>query len=126
MPKTVICIEDEIEIIDLLTTILDHPSIELITSHSASDGLNAIRRTQPALAIVDLILPDADGWNVYDTVRSDPAIRDTPILLLTALRREFQPRWTFRDGPHDAYMNKPFQVDELRGQVERLLGEKIW
>jgi DNA-binding response OmpR family regulator len=126
MRKIIICIEDELEIIDLLTSILDTPSIEVISAHSAADGLEAIAHWKPALAIVDLILPDDSGWAVYDAVRADPVLHETPILLLTALRREFQPRKTFRDGPLDAYVIKPFDVVELRRQIERLLGEAIW
>jgi DNA-binding response OmpR family regulator len=126
MQKTIVCVEDELEIIDLLTSILDTPSIEVISAHSAADGLAAIEQWQPALAIVDLILPDDSGWTVYDAVRADPVLSETPILLLTALRREFQPRKTFRDGPLDAYVIKPFDVVELRRQIERLLGQAIW
>jgi DNA-binding response OmpR family regulator len=126
MRKTIVCVEDELDIIDLLTSILDTPSIEVISAHSAADGLGAIRRWHPALAIVDLILPDDSGWTVYDAVRADSMLHETPILLLTALRREFQPRKTFRDGPLDAYVIKPFDVVELRRQIERLLGEVIW
>jgi CheY-like chemotaxis protein len=124
--KTVVCIEDEEEIIELLSNVLDSDSIELVPTTTAYEGLAAVRRTHPALVILDILLPDTDGWSVYDSIRSDPALRDTPIVMLTALRREFQPRRSFRAGPHDAYVIKPFDAPQLRAQVEQMLGEKLW
>ena len=126
MIKTVICIEDEEEIVELLSNVLDSESIHLVTSSTAYEGLAAIRRVRPALVILDIVLPDMDGWSVYDAIRSDPALRNTPIVMLTALRREYQPRRSFRVGPQDAYINKPFDAPQLRAQVEQMLGQKLW
>ena len=126
MVKTVVCIEDEEEIIELLSNVLDSDSIELVSTTTAYEGLAAVRRTHPSLVILDIVLPDTDGWSVYDAIRSDAALRDTPIVMLTALRREFQPRRSFRAGPQDAYVIKPFDAPQLRAQVEQMLGEKIW
>jgi CheY-like chemotaxis protein len=126
MVKTVVCIEDEVEIIELLSNVLDSDSIELVSTTTAYEGLAAVRRVQPSLVILDIVLPDTDGWSVYDSIRSDPALRNTPIVMLTALRREFQPRRSFRAGPQDAYVIKPFDAPQLRAQVEQMLGEKLW
>ncbi len=126
MVKTVVCVEDEAEIVELLSNVLDSDSIELVSTPTAYEGLAAVRRVRPALVILDIVLPDTDGWSVYDAIRSDPALRNTPIVMLTALRREFQPRRAFRTGPQDAYIIKPFDALSLRVQVEQMLGEKIW
>src|SRR5690349_10222967 len=126
MVKTVVCIEDEEDIIELLSNVLDSESIELVSTTTAYEGLSAVRRVRPSLVILDIVLPDTDGWSVYDAIRSDPTLRNTPIVMLTALRREFQPRRTFRTGPQDAYVMKPFDAPQLRAQVEQMLGQKIW
>jgi CheY-like chemotaxis protein len=126
MVKTVVCIEDEEDIIELLSNVLDSDSIELVSTTTAFEGLAAVRRVRPALVILDIVLPDTDGWSVYDAIRSDPTLRNTPVVMLTALRREFQPRRTFRPGPHDAYIMKPFDAPQLRAQIEQMLDQKIW
>ena len=124
--KTVVCIEDEDQILELLSYVLDSPSIKLISNRTASDGIATVYQLQPALVILDIILPDTDGWSVYDAIRSDSAISNTPVVLLTALRREFQPRRNFRETSRDAYINKPFDALQLRNRIEQMLGEKLW
>ncbi len=126
MTKTVVCIEDEDEIVELLSNVLDSDSIKVVASNTALDGLATVRRVRPALVILDIVLPDTDGWTVYDAIRADPVLHSTPVVMLTALRREFQPRRSFRTGPKDAYIIKPFDAPQLRSQIERMLGEKIW
>ncbi len=122
----IVSIEDESEISELLSVVLDSPSIELHTSDTAFDGLALVRKQRPALVLIDIMLPDTDGWSVYDAIRSDPDICNTPIVMLTALRREFQPRRQFRNTPLDAYVTKPFDTLQLRGQIEQMIGQKIW
>jgi DNA-binding response OmpR family regulator len=126
MSYTVISIEDEPEIAELLAIVLDSPSIDLRTIDTALEGLQLIQQIHPALVILDIMLPDMDGWSVYDALRGDPASADIPIIMLTVLRREFQPRRIFREGPLDAYITKPFDTLRLRHTIERMLGEVIW
>src|SRR5262249_7643140 len=126
MTYTIISIEDEAEISELLTVVLDSPHIRFVTVNTALDGLIKIREHKPSLITLDIMLPDMDGWSVYDSIRADPVICDTPIIMLSVLRREFQPRRMFKGGPRDAYMVKPFNMEDLRAQVETMLGQKLW
>lgn len=126
MGYTIVSIEDESEIAELLSVVLDSPDVEILSVPTALDGLEMVRQTHPALVILDIMLPDMDGWSVYDSIRSDPEISSTPIIMLTVLRREFQPRRIFRDGPQDAYITKPFDTLQLRHKIETMLGEQLW
>jgi DNA-binding response OmpR family regulator len=126
MSYTILSIEDEAEISELLSVVLDNPQVKLTTVNTALDGLTKIREQRPSLVLLDIMLPDMDGWSVYDSIRKDPLTRDIPIIMLTVLRREFQPRRVFEVGPHDAYMTKPFNMIDLRAQVETMLGQKLW
>ena len=96
MTITIVSIEDESEITELLTAVLEGPEVRLVTSYTAFDGLALVRELRPALLLLDIMLPDMDGWSVYDAVRADPVTRTTPVIMLTALRREFQSRRVFR------------------------------
>lgn len=126
MVKTIISIEDETEIAELLSVVLDSPSLELTLVETASDGLSLIREVQPDLVILDVMLPDMDGWSIYDAIRADPMLHNTPIIMLTVLRREFTPRRARNDGPLNAYITKPFDPIQLRDQVEKMLGVPVW
>lgn len=126
MTYTIISIEDETEISELLSAVLDNPQIKLMTCNTALDGLAKVREQRPSLVLLDIMLPDMDGWSVYDAIRGDPLTHNIPIIMLTVLRREFQPRRVFQTGPFDAYMTKPFDMVNLRVQVEAMLGQKLW
>jgi CheY-like chemotaxis protein len=126
MTYTVVSIEDEAEISELLSVVLDSPTLELVSVDTALEGLDVIRQIRPSLVILDIMLPDMDGWSVYDALRDDPETRELPIIMLTVLRREFQPRRVFREGPHDAYITKPFDTLRLRHTIERMIGEELW
>ena len=126
MSYTVVSIEDEPEISELLAIVLESPLLKLYTIDTALEGLQLIQQIHPALVILDIMLPDMDGWSVYDALRGDPINAEIPIIMLTVLRREYQPRRVFREGPADAYMTKPFDTLRLRHTIERMLGEVIW
>lgn len=126
MPFTIVSIEDEPEMTELLQTMLGGPDVKFVSSDTAFDGLALVRETRPALLILDIMLPDMDGWSVYDAVRADPVTSTMPVIMLTALRREFQSRRVFRNGPLDAYVTKPFEMLQLRDQIENMLGVRLW
>jgi two-component system, OmpR family, response regulator VicR len=126
MPIRIVCIEDENEITELLSVVLDSPDLEVISAHTAYEGLELVRELHPNMVIMDIVLPDMDGWIVYDEIRNNPELAEMPIVVLTALRREFQPRRMFRNGPRDLYLTKPFDMLELRNHIESMLGQQIW
>jgi DNA-binding response OmpR family regulator len=126
MAIRIISIEDEDEINELLRVVLDSPQIEVLTCRTAAEGLDAVHQYQPDLVLLDIMLPDMDGWIVYDAIRSDAELAQTPIVMLTALRKEFQPRRSYRAGPIDTYLTKPFDMMNLRRQVQLLLNVQLW
>jgi len=126
MIKQIVSIEDEAEISELLSVVLDSPQASLIQTYDAYSGLDAIRELHPDLVILDIMLPDLDGWSVYRILREEIGLLDIPVLVLTVLRREFlQPRPQLLD-PRDVYMTKPFDAMHLRQEVESMLGMRLW
>jgi len=128
MGFTVLSIEDEAEITELLGAVLDGASLRVVTAVTATEGLELLNTFHPDLILLDIMLPDMDGWSVYDAIRDDPDpdVSRLPIVILTALRREFQARRTFRETPHDFYVTKPFDTLELRTKIEQMLGQHLW
>jgi two-component system, OmpR family, response regulator VicR len=126
MPITVVSIEDEEEITELLSVVLSTPELKVVASNTAFEGLELVKKLRPALVIMDILLPDMDGWSVYDSIRADPLLRNTPIMILSGLRREFQIRRKFHTGPLDIYLTKPFDTLQLRGRIELMVGQRLW
>jgi len=78
--KTVVCIEDESEMIDLVRLILERRGLKVVGALTGCEGLETIRRVKPSLILLDLMLPDMDGWEVYRQIKADPELKNIPII----------------------------------------------
>ncbi len=85
---------------------------EPVLAETGSDGLDLARRLLPSLVLLDLMLPDIDGFDVCRHLRCDQNTRTTPIVMVTALNDEAHRRRGYRVGAN-AYVTKPFATDDL-------------
>ena len=119
MPKTVLVVEDEKEIQDLLAHVL---SKEGFVPMLASDGETAIakvRKENPDLVLLDIMLPGADGLEVMRAIRSTPGIAGTPIVMLTAKGEETDRIVGLELGADD-YITKPFSPREVIARIKAI------
>jgi two-component system response regulator MprA len=115
-PKVVV-IDDEPGIVDFVQLGLTHEGLEVVTAEDAASGLEAIRRVRPQLVILDVGLPDADGFDVLGRIRSES---DVPVIVLTA-RGDLDDRVRGLDLGADDYVAKPFHFAELLARVRAQL-----
>jgi len=80
--KTVVCIEDEPEMVELIKLILGRRGIEFVGAPGGSEGLETIRRLKPDLVLLDTQTPDA--WDVYFAMKADEELKHIPIQMITA------------------------------------------
>jgi CheY-like chemotaxis protein len=88
----------------------------------ARDGADAVRRAKewrPNVLILDLLMPQLDGWEVIREIRSQDETRDIPVLMLTGLRRDLADEFPHSHEP-DHFMTKPFDLDQLESMVAKL------
>ena len=123
-----VAVEDEPAIADLLRVVLASPRVTLRTAGTGVEGLALIRDARPDLAILDVMLPGgADGWDVFDALRADPAFAAMPVIMLTVQRHPGQRTPLFADDTLNQYLTKPFNPLTLRGHIERMLGQPgLW
>ncbi|MBE0607401.1 MAG: response regulator, partial [Deltaproteobacteria bacterium] len=120
MPRTILVVEDEKEIQDLLAHYLRK---EGFTPILASDGETAIlkaRKEKPDLILLDILLPKADGLEVLRAIRADDAIRRTPVVMLTAKGDETDRVVGLELGADD-YIPKPFSPREVVARIKAIL-----
>ena len=86
-------------------------------------GLAAAQSEHPDLLVLDIGLPEMDGWQVLDRLRSDPATRHLAVLVLTAHAEE-ESRRRATEGGADAFVTKPFQPNDFRQEVLALLARQ--
>jgi len=120
--KRVVCIEDEPEMIDLVRLILGRKGFYVIGANGGIDGLETVRREKPDLILLDLMMPDMDGWEVYQQIKSDPQLRNIPVVVVTAKAQSIDKVLGLHIAKVDDYITKPFGPQELLESVEKILG----
>jgi two-component system, OmpR family, alkaline phosphatase synthesis response regulator PhoP len=114
----VLVVEDERDLALGLRANLEVEGYEVTVAHTGEDGYNAAMRERPDLVILDLMLPDTDGYDVLGRLRK--ARLDMPVLILTARGEEVDKVRGFRTGADD-YVTKPFGVMELLVRLQAIL-----
>ncbi len=120
--KRVLCIEDHPEMIDLVRLILERRGYIVDGAVGGREGLEAIERRQPDLILLDLMMPDMDGWEVFRQVKAREGWKDLPIVVITAKAQEIDKVLGLQIAGVDDYITKPFAPSELIRSVERFLG----
>jgi two-component system, OmpR family, alkaline phosphatase synthesis response regulator PhoP len=114
----VLVIEDERDLALGLRANLEVEGYEVVVAHTGSDGLQAARTEAPDIVLLDLMLPDTDGYDVLARMRR--ARLEMPVLVLTARGEEIDKVRGFRTGADD-YVTKPFGVMELLVRIQAIL-----
>lgn len=120
--KKILVVDDEPDINLILTTFLEASGFETV---SAKDGVEAVemaRAEHPDLVILDVMMPELDGFQVARLLRADDRTRETRVLMLTARNQQSDRFWGMDSGA-SAYLGKPFELAEVLITVERLLAE---
>jgi two-component system, OmpR family, response regulator VicR len=118
----VVCIEDEPEMIELIRLILGRRNFELIGAVGGREGLETVRREKPGLVLLDLMMPDMDGWEVYQQMKADPELSAIPVIVVTAKAQSIDKVLGLHIAKVDDYVTKPFGPQELLASVNKVLG----
>lgn len=117
MPYKILVIDDDPELIDLLMQRMQFKGFNVLYARSGREGLHIAFETHPDLIILDLMMPQMDGWQTCNRLRE---MSDIPVLILTALSDEQALVHSFELGADD-YMTKPFSLHELELRINALL-----
>ena len=120
MAQRILVVDDDREIVRLLRAYLEQSGYEALVAYNGEMALHILRREQPDLLILDLMLPQRDGWSVMQAVRSDPTLQATPIIMLTA-RVEDHDKIVGLELGADDYITKPFNPREVLARVRAVL-----
>jgi DNA-binding response OmpR family regulator len=119
--KRVVCIEDEPEMIDLVRLILGRKGYDVIGANGGIEGLDAVRRERPDIILLDLMMPDMDGWEVYQQIKADPDLKQIPVVVVTAKAQSIDKVLGLHIAKVDDYITKPFGPQELLESIEKIL-----
>ena len=118
--ETILVVDDEPNIIELARMYLEQEGFRVQSASDGAKALEMIGRQPPAVMVLDLMLPEVDGWDVCRRVRAGSAAPDLPIIMLTARDDDVDKIVGLELGADD-YVTKPFNPRELVARVKAIL-----
>lgn len=113
----ILIVEDNMDNYELVRFILERNGYDTFLAVNGRDGVSAARLQQPDLIVMDLSLPELDGWDATFQIKSDPRTKQIPLLALTAHILPSD-RKRALDAGVDDYLTKPFEISDLLNAVE--------
>jgi two-component system alkaline phosphatase synthesis response regulator PhoP len=118
--QQILVVDDDQDIVRLVRAYLEKGGFQVLTANDGETALHILRRNRPALVVLDLMLPDRDGWDITRLVRGDSSLADTPIIMLTARVDDTDKIIGLELGADD-YVTKPFNPREVLARVRMVL-----
>lgn len=120
---TILAVDDETELTELLRYHLTRAGYQVAVAHNGWEAIESVRRGHPDLILLDLMLPDLDGFGVCEILRQDPATATIPVIIISAWASPDTRHLGLELGALD-YLVKPFSPHELVERVNRLVGAR--
>jgi DNA-binding response OmpR family regulator len=122
--RTILYIEDDPEMIDLVTVILSRHGYTVKGAQGGLVGLDMLNAEPPDLILLDLMMPDMDGWDVFHQIRANAVSQKVPVVIVTAKSQMIDKVLGLNIAGVDDYICKPFHPQELWDSVERIFSRQ--
>ena len=119
--KTLLVVDDEDGILEALSDALSDEGYHVLIARNGKDGLKRLSETLPDLILLDYMMPVMDGRELLKALQAEPAWRHIPMVMMSAMPRSSLPP----DCAPTAFLRKPFNLDTLLAELERLLGRTV-
>ncbi len=117
MPTKILVIDDDLAITDLMSMLLKTHGFEVFTTNSGSDGIRLVKEVLPNVVLLDLMMPDLDGWQVSKAIR---AFSNVPILILSAINDPAMVA-SVLDAGADDFLVKPVPSSVLVANIRKMV-----
>jgi DNA-binding response OmpR family regulator len=122
--RKIVCIEDEVEMIELVKLILSRHQFEVTGAYGGQEGLDLVAEIKPDLVLLDLMMPQMDGWEVYQKIKASEDTADIPVIIVTAKAQSIDRVLGLHIAHVDDYITKPFSPAELLERIEQVIAKK--
>jgi len=123
MASRILIVDDEPDMLELLVHNLREAGYDIITAHAGKEALDQARRHLPDLIVLDLMLPDIDGFSLCEILRCQRSTAEIPIVMLTAITGQIA-RWHGLSAGADDFLTKPVGMSQLRTRVQEVLASR--
>jgi two-component system response regulator VicR len=119
--KKVIYFEDEHDMVELVRLILGREGYNVEGAFEGKSGLASVKEKLPDIVLLDLMMPDMDGWEIFKELKNDELTEDIPVVVITAKTQSVDKVLGIEIAQVDDYISKPFSPSELIERVERIV-----
>jgi DNA-binding response OmpR family regulator len=119
--KRVIYFEDDKDMVELVRIILGREGYQVEGVAEGRAGIKAVQQNLPDVVLLDLMLPDTDGWEIYRQLKHDELTADIPVVVITAKAQSIDKVLGLEIAKVDDYISKPFRPNELVERIEEVL-----
>jgi len=127
MAKKILIVDDDPDLVEAVSTILESKGYAVAAAYGGVEGVAKAKSESPDLIVLDVMMPDKDGYEVCKELKADEQYRSIPILLLTAVVSKISTtKYTQQMGIEteaDDYVDKPVEPDELVRRIEALMAK---
>ncbi|MEK7375678.1 MAG: response regulator [Candidatus Margulisiibacteriota bacterium] len=120
--KNILIVEDVEDHLEIVKLILEQHNYSILTATNGKEGLLSVQKNKPSLIILDVMLPEMNGYEVCKAIRNDESIKGTPVIMLSVRSNQEDIEAGYASGANE-YMTKPFNLEELIKKVKKHLGE---
>ncbi len=118
--KLILIVDDEEHILNSLKIYLSMEGFDVATADRGAKALDLMRENKPSLVLLDVMMPEMDGFEVLEAVRKDEQLKDLPVVMLTAKTQDVDILRGYNEKV-SSYMTKPFNLDELVDTINMVL-----
>jgi two-component system response regulator VicR len=119
----ILYIEDDPEMIDLVSLILNRQGYQVSGANGGREGLEVVKKSAPDLILLDLMMPDIDGWDVYQQLKAEETTRNIPVIVITAKAQTIDRVLGLQIAKVDDYISKPFRPAELISSIQHITNQ---
>jgi len=124
--KKILLIDDDVDFVYLNKIYLEKKGCKILTAYSGKEGIEVARREKPDLIVLDVMMTTkTEGFDVARKIKSEESLKDTPVIMLTAIRKKERLPWTFEPDeewlPVTEFLEKPFSPEKLHEKIKNIL-----
>ena len=124
-PAKILLVDDDPDFVEATRIVLESAPYEVAVAYDGDEALQKVKEVDPDLIILDIIMPEQDGFKVCEALKSDPDLSQIPVIMLTSLsQRMGETAFSVTDGmmlEAEDYVDKPVTPDELLSRVKKFL-----
>ena len=121
MGADILSIDDEPGMLELIQLVVKKQGLTVEGASSGEQGLAIMRESPPRVVLLDIMMPEMDGWDVFKQMKEDDALKDIPVIIVTARKSSLEEIIAKTRAKVDEYIIKPFSPSRLRKVIEKAL-----